>query len=522
MTVLYPSFLWLIIPLTALLWGKRKRDLITTVHLLILILIVMTLSRPALQKGLQKRPLAARDIIIALDVSYSMRAKDIAPTRYEFAKSMIEALLKKNTKDNIMLIAFTSNPLLLSPPTTDHALINIALKSLNPEYILTKGTSLKRLFKKITSMNKSNNSSKSLILITDGGEENDLKSLTEYVQKANVSLTVLALGTKKGITIENPDGTLLKDDKNNLLISRINPILQKLSAEVAGHYFTVSHSAEETAEDIQDTLNAQKQSSEKITKMQYTYLELYQIPLFLALLLFLTVHTRASRYLIALFFLLGIDLQAGMFDTFHLNQAYKSYKAEEFNRSKEALKKIDIPSLQSQFALANSYYKLHSYKKALNVYISIHSTSPKTKQLLYYNIANTHAMLKEYDKAKIYYTKALQLGEDADTKANLALIVLLQNKHNVQLGIAHPKSQNSNTSKSQDLQERKEESRNEDQSSSGSGSGGESKTKKKTNKKDDNREKNRLMLDNTQEQQPLSSKIYELINKGYIHEQKPW
>jgi Ca-activated chloride channel family protein len=127
-------------------------------------------------------------------------------------------------------------------------------------------------------------------------------------------------------------------------------------------------------------------------------------------------------------------------------------------------------------------------------------------------------MLKEYDKAKIYYTKALQLGKDEDSKHNLQLIALLKKRRSAPLGIAHPKSQNSDTSKSESSQSSKKETRNEDQPSSGSGSGGESKKKMGKNQK----EQKRLMLDETQEPQPLSSKVYELINKGYIHETQPW
>ena len=519
MTLIYPSFLWLLIPLIALLLGKRKRDLITTVHLIVLMLIVTALSRPALQEGLQERSLEAKDIIIALDVSYSMRAKDIEPTRYEFAKETIQALLNENAKDNIMLIAFTTNPLLLSPPTTDHELINIALKSLNPEYILTKGTSLKKLFKKIASMNRAETSHKSLLLITDGGEDDDLNSLTDLVQKANVSLTVLALGTKQGTTIEKPDGSLLKDDKNSLVVSRINPLLQKLTSQVEGQYFTVSDSPEATAKDLQEALNSNEQNAETITKMQYNYTELYQIFILFAALLFLMVHTRAAKYLITFFILLGINLEASMIDSYNLNQAYQSYKAEDFNSSREKLKKIDIPSLQSQFALANTYYKLHSYKKALKIYMSIRSTSAVTKQRLYHNIANAHAMLEDYDKAKIYYTKALQLGEDEDSRHNLQLVALLKKKKESQLGITHPKSQSSDSSKSESVESDKEETRDEDQPSSGSGSGGENKTDEKEKKKE---EKKQLISDESQEQQPLSSKVYELINKGYIRETQPW
>ncbi len=522
MTLLYPYFLWLLIPLVALLWGKRKRDLITTVHLIVLMLIVTALSRPVLQKGLQERSLEAQDIIIALDISYSMKAKDIAPTRYDFAKKTINALLKENAKDNIMLIAFTTNPLLLSPPTTDHALIHIALKSLNPEYILTKGTSLKKLFKKISSMQRSKTLHQNLILITDGGEEENVESLTEELKKTNISLTVLALGTKQGATIEKPDGTLLKDDKNNLVVSRINPLLKKLTLQVEGHYLTVSDSPEATAKDLRDALNTEAKRGETITKMQYQNTELYQLPLFLALLLFLMVHTRASKYLIIFFIFLGINLEASMLDSYHLKQAYKSYTLEDFNSSKQELKKIDEPSLQSQFALGNTHYRIHAYKKAIKVYLSIHSTSAVTKQRLYYNTANAYAMMEEYDKAKIYYTKALQLGADEDSKYNLQLVALLKNKKDAELGIAHPKSQSSDSSKSESTESDNEETREEDQPSSGSGSGGENKTDEKENKKDDKDEKKRLMLDEKAEQQPLSSKVYELINKGYIRETQPW
>jgi Ca-activated chloride channel family protein len=522
MTLLYPGFLWLFIPLVALFLAKRKRDLITTVHLIVLMLIITALSRPVLQEGLQESSIEAKDIIIALDVSYSMRAKDIRPTRYAFAKETLYALLKENAKDNIMLIAFTTNPLLLSPPTTDHELIKIALKSLNPDYILTKGTSLEKLFKKIASMHTAKNTHKNLLLITDGGEEDNLDSLTEELNKANISLTVLALGTKQGTTIETPDGSLLKDDKNNLVVSRINPLLKQLASQTDGYYFTASNSPDATAKDLQKAIHTNDQKEETITKMQYSYTELYQIFILFAALLFLIVHTRASKYLITFFILLGLNLEASMLDTYHLNQAYESYAEKDFNRSKDKLKTLNSPSLQSQFALGNTYYKLKSYKKALKVYMSIHSSSAEIKQHLYYNIANTHAMLEEYDKAKIYYTKALQLGADDDSRHNLQLVAFLKKKKEAELGISHPKSQSSESSKSESGESDKEEARNEDQPSSGSGSGGESKTDEKANKQDDKEEKKKLILDESQEQQPLSSKVYELINKGYIRETQPW
>ena len=514
MTVLYPSFLWLCLPL-GILFFKGTKYIVFKVHILVLMLLVLTLARPVLDASLQETNIEAKDIVIALDVSYSMRATDLSPTRYDFAKATIKALLEKNTSDNIMLIAFTSNPLLLSPPTTDHALISVALDTLNPEFILTKGTSLKKLFKKLNTINQGH---KSLILMTDGGEEDDVEILINLLQKANISLTTLALGSIRGTTVQQKDGKLLKDKKGNLVISRINPLLKTLTSAVDGNYLKALANPSLTAIALDDALHSQNTERQKIQKLQHHYLELYQVPLFLAALLFFLAHTRAVKYLLVFLIFFGLQVEASVLDNYHLQQGYQAYKMDDFNLSLKYMKSIKQSSLQSQMTLANIYYKMGDFKKAIKVYKSILSTSANIKQQLYYNIANAYALQGSYTKAKLYYTKTLQLGFDGDASHNLKLISTLQDKDTADVGIAHPKSQSGASSKSE-LQD-KEDTKEEDQPSSGSGGGGENQTKeeKKTKKK----EKNKLLNDEIPQKQPLSSKVYELINKGYIHETQPW
>ncbi len=511
MSILYPAFLWLLIPLSLLFWIREKK-MVETGHLIILMLLVLAMGRPVIKQGTEESPIEAKEFIIAVDVSHSMKAKDIKPNRYEFAKETAHALLSSNPTDNIMLIAFTSNPLLLSPPTTDHRLISIALESLNLEYILTKGTSLEKLFKTVSTMQSEQ---KNLILITDGGEEENVEKLSTIIQNANISLTILALGSRQGTTIENADGSLLKDKEHHLIISRINPLLKALASQTGGTYMTASFTPASTAQALYDALEMDDQRGELITKKQHRYIELYQIPLLFALILFLMLHTRAVKFLLLTFTLLGISAEASSLDNYYLDKAYHSYQNEEYNATVSHLSKLDTHSLQSQFALGNTYYRQGDYKKALKSYLSIRSTSPLIKQKLYYNIANCYAKQEAYEKARMYYTKALQLGEDKDTKANLILVALLADKKNAELGIAHPKSQSSDSSKSQQQEGNEEETRNEDEPSSGSGEGGE-----KSNTKE--QEKSKLILDPKQEKQPLSSKVYELINKGYIREKQPW
>ena len=516
MSLLYPSFLWLLLPLILFILRFRPRSLRVVIHLLIMALLLIALARPQLPKGVQETAIDAQEILIGLDLSYSMRAQDLEPDRYHYAVAVIEALLKRRPHDNIMLIAFTTNPLLLSPPTTDHTLVSTALKALKLENILTKGTSLKRLFEKIASLPKVH---REVVLLTDGGEERDLAPLTDAIDKSDMHLNILALGTPQGTTIPKPDGSLLKDKEGNLVISRINPLLKRVADAAGGVYLTPSTTPEASADAIIAHFEERTGTTERVTKKRYGYTELYQIPLLLAAVLFFMLHTRASRYLVLLFALLGIPLQAGLFDAYMLDRAYSRYQAHEYNATRSLLLKIENPSLQQRFALANTYYRLHRYKEAITLYKSIRSTSPRIKQKLYYNIANAYVMLKTYDKAKIYYTKALQLGDDADAEANLALVAQLQSRQASDLGIAHPQSQSSQNSRGKMASAKEEKAKQqEDQPSSGSGAGGQ--MRQKSTRKE--HKKLWLEYENDTAPQPLSSKVYELINKGYIREEQPW
>ncbi len=516
---LYPVFLWALLPLSLLLLAlyRRGEKSISIVHTLILILLIFALARPIAKQVLQPSSIDAKEILIALDVSYSMKATDIAPTRYDFAKEMIQELLTQNPSDNVMLIAFTTNPLLLSPPTTDHRLISVALESLNLDYILTKGTSLENLFKQIALIQaRQNNGSKQMILISDGGEESHLAPLLPLIHKSNINLHIVATGSTQGTTIETPNGEMLKDKEGHLVISRINPLLKSLAKSVKGSYFEVSSSAQSMASKLNDAIQNQTQQNQKIEKMQVYHEERYLIPLLLALFLFLMLHTRGIKYLIVFFALFGFSLDASIRDDYYLIRAYSSYHQHDFNSSKKYLKQIKHRSLQSQMTLAHSHYRQREFKKALALYRSIHSTDVPIKQQLYYHIANTYSMMQQYSKARIYYAKALQLGEEKDALYNLKRIALLKDKDSSSLGIAHPKSQSSQSSKSETKDKEEDKKNKEDQPSSGSG-GGEKSTSHTPKKKKKLHSNNQ-----TEEEQPLGSKVYELINKGYIRETQPW
>ena len=515
MTLLYPWLVWLTVPLGIYLY--RSRSLQQRVHTLIALLILLALSRPVLQEGVQSSKIEAKDLIIALDLSYSMRARDLTPNRYDYAKALIGALLEQNPAANVMLIAFTTNPLLLSPPTTDHTLIQTALESLKPDYILTKGTSLQKLFATLPRLHASG---KDLILITDGGEENDLASLSDALRKSGTYPVIVGVGSTMGTTIPDKEGDMLKNRAGDLVISRLNPLLHRLSRAVDGAYLTAEDTPQATAEKITALL---KGKDHTIEKQQHRYRELYWVLLLPALLLFLMLHTVWRKWLLVGLSLVGIEASAGVLDLYHLQHAYRDYARADYNRTLVRLRSIEQPSLQSQLLKAAGYYRMKHYKKARQTYREIKTRNPGIKQQLYYNIANTYAMEGNYDKAKIYYTKALQLGSDSDAEANLALVLFHHTDKERMRTLPKPGGNSANHPKKGETQQADREKKQQKQGSNGGTGGGSGNMTRKTPQ----HEKKKPTVakadpSKPKERHPLSSKVYELINKGYVHETKPW
>ncbi len=133
MSFLYIWFLFLGLILIALFIKiKANLSLSSKLRYIALILLIIALARPILDYSTQKEKIKSVPIVLSFDVSYSMRADDIKPNRLKATKEIISQFLKKNrsNRNRVSLIAFTSNPLILTPFTFDNRLIFEALQSL--------------------------------------------------------------------------------------------------------------------------------------------------------------------------------------------------------------------------------------------------------------------------------------------------------------------------------------------------------------------------------------------------------
>ena len=538
MSFLYASVLWLLIPLFIYAYRSKKRvSLAQNLRWIVLGLLLIALARPVISQNVEMQKIEAHSLIFALDLSVSMKAKDIKPSRAMASRAVIKSFLKLDRQEQIALVGFTINPLLLSPPTTDHRLVSLALDNMNTEYILTKGTDLKKLFEKIAAFK---DKSKKVILLSDGGDEVLDESLMQLVEEKNIEVFVIAMATEQGASVTNKDGTLLQDAKGHIVVSKLNRGL-KILAQRSGGEFLAFSSVEHTVDGIVNWLEDETVLNEALERESKTYFELAFVPVFLALILFFISATRFSKNFLALLLFLGMNVHAQelisrehwgegtnalkvkstewkVLDAYYLHKAYTNYENKEYEKSKKSLYQIKNRKLEAELLLAHIFYKQEKYKQARSVFQGIKSSDKKVKQQLLYELGNCEAKLSYMQKAKNYYVKALQLGMDEDTLHNLKIVMLSVKEDSSKVGYTNPSSAEATKSKSKnetlELEEKKSSSQKNESKGTTGGSGAKQ-SKNSTVKVVKSEEE-------SASKRTLSSKAYDLINEGYINENKPW
>lgn len=500
MSFIYPQAL---IGLFVLLYFYRKG--VQKQFLWILVLLIIALMRPVLPQHKQSQKLEAKELIIALDVSYSMRADDLPPSRLEAAKHYIKTLLMQNKKDSFSLFAFTTNPLILSPATTDHSLLIAALSSLKTDNILTHGTNLQTLLERIGTLKRT---LKQLLLFSDGGDIKEITPLLALCDKYAITIHAFQTATKKGSFLRKKNGKKLKDAQNHLIITRLNPNLKKLALKSGGTYHTLED-MDASLDFIDTTLKAQK--------LHRSYYELFWIPALLALLIFLFSFITLPRKILLLFPFITLHTQASLLDWYHIQKATDTYHDRKYNQASKHFELIGRKTMQSQLNLANSYYQAGRYHDAQSLYSSLKTTNPHFKKLILFKLGNCAVKHKAYDKAKDYYKQALRFGKDADILYNLNLIKDKKTKQRRDFAaVASKDKRRKNTPQGNNKKQKKNKNQKSGgkksmQNSQGTPAQGKANQKKSTTAT----QKGTLT-------HPLGYKAYERINQGYLDEKTPW
>jgi len=200
------------------------------------------------------------DVMVALDVSKSMYAKDISPNRLERAKQFVARLLEKLGNDRIGLILFAGRAYVSVPLTVDIAALKMNLAGASPSQVPTQGTVIGEAVRMAReSFNTKETKYKSIILISDG-EDHD-EGAADEVKKAvgeGIMINTIGVGSTEGSLVFDPETNQNKRDENgNEVISKLNEKeLQDIASAGQGIYLRLANTdaaADAVAKQISST-----------------------------------------------------------------------------------------------------------------------------------------------------------------------------------------------------------------------------------------------------------------------------
>ena len=225
------------------------------------------------------------DIVIALDVSNSMNAKDIEPDRLSRAKQFISKLLEKLQDDRIGLVVFAGNAYVQMPLTFDKGAAALYTSSADPAQISSQGTSIGDAFEKAELLFADQEERfRSVILITDGEthDEDALEKLTELAAKG-VMVNTVGIGSPQGTTIPIAAGKSKTDAAGNIVISKLNePFLQQIAVATNGKYVHLQNSDTAVNEIVAQYSQIEKKALGDTSLLTYkTYYTWMVIPMLL-------------------------------------------------------------------------------------------------------------------------------------------------------------------------------------------------------------------------------------------------
>ena len=264
---------------------KLGKDLIL---LLALILLILALARPQMGSKTEKVKLEGIEMMVALDISNSMLATDVAPSRLTMAKSIVRRMFDRMNNNKIGLVLFAGDAFIQMPMTGDFISAKMFLDNANPDLIEAQGTEIGKAIRLCRrSFSAENKAKKAIVILTDGeNHEGDARAEAEAAKKEGILVNVIGIGTPEGGPVKLPDGSYLQDENGRPVVTKLNVEMGKELAGAAGGVFIRSAEVSGTVRALQKSLE-KLDKTELETTVYSAYNEVYQYFLIPALLLLL-------------------------------------------------------------------------------------------------------------------------------------------------------------------------------------------------------------------------------------------
>lgn len=240
--------------------SRHRPDVKFTFVLAAIGLFAILLARPQFGSKLETVKRQGVEVMIALDISNSMLAEDVQPSRLEKAKRLVAQLVDRMQNDKVGMIVFAGDAFTQLPITSDYISAKMFLESIEPSLITKQGTAIAAAINLASrSFTPQEGVGRAIIVITDGeNHEGGVSEAIKNVTDKGIQVNVLGVGMPDGapIPIEGTND-YRRDREGNVIVTRLNePMCQEIAKEGKGIYVRVDN-----------TNNAQRAISKEIDKM---------------------------------------------------------------------------------------------------------------------------------------------------------------------------------------------------------------------------------------------------------------
>ena len=364
-------------------------------------LLLLALAGPVWEKVPQPLLQKSQARVLVLDLSFSMLATDIKPTRIDRARFKLEDLLKRFVEGDTALIAYAGEAFVISPLTHDPATIAALLPGLHPNIMPVPGSRAEQAFRLAGNLlSRSKSDSGHIIWITDGIEGQDFASLENTVGRNRLS--ILAVGTESGSPVALSEGGFLKDKNGAIVIPKLNSQPLEKLADIKQGSFTVLSIDDR---DVEGIIEAETTATEFIEDEQLRSSDKWNEEgpwlLLLALPLAASLFRRGLLFSWSLLLLFGISslpnsAQAFGWDDLWLRTDQQAEKLFQAGAEKDAAQLFENPEWKGTAA-----YRTGDYEKAIEEF------SRKDRPLTNFNRGNSLAFAGRLEEALAAYEKVL-------------------------------------------------------------------------------------------------------------------
>ena len=418
-----------------------------------LALLIVMLARPQFGTKINNEQRVGIETIIAMDISNSMMAEDITPSRLDRSKMMVENLVDHFTNDKIGLIVFAGDAFVQLPITSDYVSAKMFLSSIDPSMMATQGTDIARAIDMAThSFTQEEGIGKAIIVITDGEDhEGGALEAAKAAKDAGMRVYVLGVGSTKGAPIPIPGSNdFMKDNTGNTVMSALNEDMCRQVAQAGGGAYI--HVENNSAAQDQLDKELDKLAKKETTSTVYSeFDEQFQAVAILALLLLILeicIFDRRNPLLkrLSLFgskkkaaatmllLMVAATASAQTADRQYIREGNKQFRLGKYDKAEVSYRKAVEKNPKNPQAAYNLGNALMAQKKDSAAVQQFEQstrieTNPLRKAAAYHNmgvICQTHKM---YGEAIEAYKNALRNNpNDDETRYNLVLCKHMKKK----------------------------------------------------------------------------------------------